>query len=32
VPKRIFFVSDLPRTPKGAGDRRQLAAQFSPEK
>jgi acyl-CoA synthetase (AMP-forming)/AMP-acid ligase II len=32
VPKRIFFVSDLPRTAKGAGDRRRLAAQFSPRK
>jgi oxalate---CoA ligase len=26
VPKRIYFVSDLPRTEKGTPDRRQLAA------
>jgi acyl-coenzyme A synthetase/AMP-(fatty) acid ligase len=26
IPKRIFFRTDLPRTEKGAGDRRQLAA------
>jgi oxalate---CoA ligase len=26
VPKRIFFLTRLPRTEKGAGDRRQLAA------
>src|SRR3954470_7600465 len=25
VPKRIFFMADLPRTAKGAGDRRRLA-------
>jgi acyl-CoA synthetase (AMP-forming)/AMP-acid ligase II len=25
VPKRIFFLADLPRTAKGAGDRRRLA-------
>jgi oxalate---CoA ligase len=31
VPKRIFFVSELPRTAKGAGDRRQLAAQPGPQ-
>jgi acyl-CoA synthetase (AMP-forming)/AMP-acid ligase II len=28
VPARIFFVTDLPRTGKGAGDRRRLAAQL----
>jgi len=26
VPKRIFFLASLPRTEKGTGDRRQLAA------
>ena len=26
VPKRIFFMADLPRTAKGAGDRRRLAS------
>ena len=26
VPKRIFFLADLPRTAKGAGDRRRLAS------
>jgi acyl-CoA synthetase (AMP-forming)/AMP-acid ligase II len=31
VPKRIFLVTDLPRTAKGAGDRRRLAAQFIPK-
>ena len=28
VPKRIFFVGQLPRTEKGTGDRRRLAALF----
>jgi oxalate---CoA ligase len=28
VPKRFFFLASLPRTEKGAGDRRRLAAQF----
>jgi oxalate---CoA ligase len=28
VPKRIFFVDHLPRTEKGTGDRRRLAALF----
>ena len=28
VPARIFFLADLPRTDKGAGDRRRLAAQL----
>lgn len=31
LPRRIFFVRDLPRTEKGAGDRRQLAALFGPK-
>ncbi|MGO8947601.1 MAG: hypothetical protein ACLQUY_08055 [Ktedonobacterales bacterium] len=31
VPKRIFFVRDLPRTAKGAGDRSQLAALLDPK-
>jgi acyl-CoA synthetase (AMP-forming)/AMP-acid ligase II len=31
VPKRILFVSDLPRTPKGAGDRRRLAQLLAPK-
>ena len=31
VPKRIFFVADLPRTEKGAGDRRRLAQLFAPK-
>jgi acyl-CoA synthetase (AMP-forming)/AMP-acid ligase II len=26
TPKRFYFVDDFPRTPKGTGDRRQLAA------
>jgi acyl-CoA synthetase (AMP-forming)/AMP-acid ligase II len=30
APKRIFFVADLPRTAKGSGDRRQLAALLGP--
>lgn len=30
VPKRFFFVSDLPRTGKGAPDRRGLAALLAP--
>lgn len=29
VPKRFYFVRDLPRTAKGAGDRRKLAAMFA---
>lgn len=29
-PKRIFFVSEFPLTSKNVGDRRKLAAQFSP--
>jgi acyl-coenzyme A synthetase/AMP-(fatty) acid ligase len=32
VPKRIFFVKQLPRTAKGADDRRQLAALLDPPK
>ena len=28
VPKRFYFVKELPRTAKGAGDRRKLAAMF----
>jgi acyl-CoA synthetase (AMP-forming)/AMP-acid ligase II len=28
VPKRFYFVADFPRTAKGAGDRRKLAAMF----
>jgi acyl-CoA synthetase (AMP-forming)/AMP-acid ligase II len=28
APKHIYFVTDLPRTAKGTGDRRRLAAQF----
>jgi oxalate---CoA ligase len=28
VPKRFFFLASLPRTEKGAGDRRRLAAQL----
>jgi acyl-CoA synthetase (AMP-forming)/AMP-acid ligase II len=28
TPKRIFFVSEFPRTSKNAGDRRKLAAEF----
>jgi acyl-CoA synthetase (AMP-forming)/AMP-acid ligase II len=32
VPSRIFFVKELPRTAKGSGDRRRLAAQFGPGK
>jgi oxalate---CoA ligase len=30
VPKRIFFLEDLPRTEKGAGDRRRLAQLLAP--
>jgi acyl-CoA synthetase (AMP-forming)/AMP-acid ligase II len=30
VPKRIFFLSHLPRTEKGAGDRQQLAEMLRP--
>jgi acyl-CoA synthetase (AMP-forming)/AMP-acid ligase II len=29
TPKRIYFASEFPRTPKNAGDRRKLAAQFT---
>jgi oxalate---CoA ligase len=29
APKRIYFVRELPRTAKGAGDRRQLAARLA---
>jgi acyl-CoA synthetase (AMP-forming)/AMP-acid ligase II len=28
TPKRIFFVSEFPRTSKNTGDRRKLAAGF----
>jgi acyl-CoA synthetase (AMP-forming)/AMP-acid ligase II len=28
IPKRFYFVSDLPRTAKGSGDRQKLAAMF----
>jgi oxalate---CoA ligase len=32
VPSRIFFVKEIPRTAKGSGDRRRLAAQLGPGK
>jgi acyl-CoA synthetase (AMP-forming)/AMP-acid ligase II len=28
IPKRFYFVADLPRTAKGSGDRQKLAAMF----